>query len=285
MDVKTLLQTNFKNNLSVMRNLTENNQIGLIGAGFIRKNLTFGSHIQHTPPNYSCLLILSGEGTYIDDQFHLPLKPGDFVQRYPNHTHSTLVTTDDWEELYIIFGAELYDILVAMNVISSKRPVLQTGLDFDLIEQMISFYDKLSSLDAFELPLLLSDAIAITSRAHYLDKLNTQSCETAEALNISCRYMTAHIHERPPLEEVADHIHMGYEKFRKSFSHHFGISPGYYMIQKRIHLAQKQLSDPAKTVKEIALELGYSDAFTFSKQFKKLTGVSPSEFRALFITS
>ncbi len=48
-------------------------------------------------------------------------------------------------------------------------------------------------------------------------------------------------------------------------------------------MAQKMLADNDLSIKEIALELGYSDAYTFSKQFKKLMGLSPTEFKKIYI--
>jgi len=55
------------------------------------------------------------------------------------------------------------------------------------------------------------------------------------------------------------------------------------MIRHRIKRAQNILSSGEHSIKEIAIQLGYVDTFTFSKQFKKVTGRTPSEFKELYL--
>ena len=52
-----------------------------------------------------------------------------------------------------------------------------------------------------------------------------------------------------------------------------------YVISLRINHAKLLLSETDQSVTDIALECGYTDFNYFSKQFKKLTHLSPSEFR------
>ncbi len=42
------------------------------------------------------------------------------------------------------------------------------------------------------------------------------------------------------------------------------------------------LHDPSLTIAEIAVKLGFYDAYAFSNQFKKIVGVSPKVFRDEF---
>lgn len=66
--------------------------------------------------------------------------------------------------------------------------------------------------------------------------------------------------------------------FVRLFSEIFGISPYRYLLKRRIEEAQKMLKSKDISVKEVALITGFSDTSSFSKRFKKETGVSPSEF-------
>lgn len=66
---------------------------------------------------------------------------------------------------------------------------------------------------------------------------------------------------------------------RKLFKEIVGIAPGEYFIQSRINVAKAMLLENRGSIKEIAIEFGFTDPFAFSKQFKKQVGVSPIEFK------
>ena len=58
-----------------------------------------------------------------------------------------------------------------------------------------------------------------------------------------------------------------------------GFSPIDYFIRLKIQVARKYLHETNEKINVIAHKLGYYDAFSFSKQFKKFTGLSPRAFR------
>lgn len=284
MNIVNLVHEKFQHNQSLFRSLCDNNVLGILACGFVLKNKKQGSHIDFEINHYGGVMVLSGTGEYSDDILgKIPIKAGDFIQRFPGCKHTTLVTSDDWSEMYIAIGTVLFESLKAVSVISIDRPILATGLDFTLIEQLLEFYNKLEVANNLELSLLVSEAIAIISRANFLDKQNAHSSDEINMLTMSCNYIESNIFKRFSVKDVADHMNIGYEKFRKIFTNHFGVGPGLYMIQQRIHMAQKMLADNNLSIKEIALELGYSDAYAFSKQFKNLMGISPSEFKKRYI--
>ena len=59
-----------------------------------------------------------------------------------------------------------------------------------------------------------------------------------------------------------------------------GVSPIQYRDQLRLHEA-KQMLLAGRSVKETAAALHFADMFTFSKRFKQLFHVSPSQMRIL----
>lgn len=60
----------------------------------------------------------------------------------------------------------------------------------------------------------------------------------------------------------------------------FETSISHYVIRKRMAIAQRLLFNAELRLGNIATEVGYSDIYQFSKQFKKTFGVSPSKYRA-----
>jgi AraC-like DNA-binding protein len=68
--------------------------------------------------------------------------------------------------------------------------------------------------------------------------------------------------------------------FSRVFKTSFGTSPIDWLRRERISQAKRRLADTADDIKEIAEQVGYSDRYFFSKDFKKHTGFTPSQFRA-----
>lgn len=89
--------------------------------------------------------------------------------------------------------------------------------------------------------------------------------------------------DRPiPLTELTEKFGYSLRQINRIFLKEAGTSPGNFITHERCHLAAMLLEDQGKTVKEVAHELGYPDAYTFSKQFKMVKGVSPSKARKDF---
>lgn len=55
-----------------------------------------------------------------------------------------------------------------------------------------------------------------------------------------------------------------------------------YLKKIRIDNAKNMLLDTEQTVEDISYAVGYSDIKYFSRLFKKLTGLTPTEFRKLY---
>lgn len=92
-----------------------------------------------------------------------------------------------------------------------------------------------------------------------------------------CDYLRNHPEKRASVTELARMAGMG----RSSFSHHFtqttGLSPRQYAIRERCRRAEVLMREEGFQVGEAAMATGYSDSFSFSKQFKAVMGVPPSE--------
>ena len=59
----------------------------------------------------------------------------------------------------------------------------------------------------------------------------------------------------------------------------FGTSPGNYLLNRRIEYARQLLPEPGAYVADVAYRCGFSDPKYFSKCFKKLVGLTPTEFQ------
>lgn len=82
-----------------------------------------------------------------------------------------------------------------------------------------------------------------------------------------------------PFRELAKKAGTNHFTLKQIFRDVFGTSIYQFRIRQRIEYAKKELATTDKLIADIADELGYGNAEYFSLCFKKLVGISPSDFR------
>ena len=81
------------------------------------------------------------------------------------------------------------------------------------------------------------------------------------------------------LSDLAGLACMSEGNLHRVFKEATGQAPIDYLIQLRMHRSMELLSETMLTVTEIAFEVGFNDSNYFTRQFKKVVGMSPSRFR------
>jgi AraC-like DNA-binding protein len=81
------------------------------------------------------------------------------------------------------------------------------------------------------------------------------------------------------LESLARAVGLSRSVLAERFRDAMGDTPLAYLRTVRLQRAMRLLADGAQTLEQVALAVGYQDAFGFSKAFKKAVGESPGEFR------
>lgn len=79
--------------------------------------------------------------------------------------------------------------------------------------------------------------------------------------------------------DAASSLNIDRSHFFRIFKARVGMSPEQYIMKCRVDNARRMLEDGDGTVTEIAASVGVRDVYYFSKLFKKLTGMSPTEYR------
>jgi transcriptional regulator GlxA family with amidase domain len=82
------------------------------------------------------------------------------------------------------------------------------------------------------------------------------------------------------LGALCDRIQLSREHFVRLFSERMGMPPMRYYSRLKIEAAQAMLSSTNLRVQEIADKLGYENQFNFARAFKRVSGISPTEYRA-----
>ena len=94
-----------------------------------------------------------------------------------------------------------------------------------------------------------------------------------------CDYVFWHLTEPLKVSQVAGYFGYNEKYLTTFFKQRSGISLKQYILQTKMERAKADLSETSEPVSQIAFRLGFSDAHNFSNAFRKLTGLSPSEYR------
>ena len=94
-----------------------------------------------------------------------------------------------------------------------------------------------------------------------------------------CDYVFWHITENLKVTQVANYFGYNEKYLTTFFKQRAGISLKQYILQIKMERAKADLSETTEPVSQIAFRLGFTDAHNFSNAFRKVTGLSPSEYR------
>ncbi|MEF2964223.1 AraC family transcriptional regulator [Paenibacillus sp. M1] len=109
-----------------------------------------------------------------------------------------------------------------------------------------------------------------------LDERHRQNNESYPIVEQAMEYIRRHYMEPLTLKRLATRFGMKEKNFSHIFRKYAGIGPIDYLIRFRMSRAHELLVSGQFPVSEVARSVGYSDAYYFSRLFKKHMGLPPS---------
>lgn len=100
-----------------------------------------------------------------------------------------------------------------------------------------------------------------------------------DLVKVAQEYIERHPHEKISIEELSSKLSVGRRNFDRRFIKATGDTPLEYSQRVKIESAKRALENSLKTVHEVMYEVGYSDTKAFREVFRKITGLSPMEYR------
>lgn len=94
-----------------------------------------------------------------------------------------------------------------------------------------------------------------------------------------CDYVRAHPDHDLSLVRLAERYHFNPSYLSRFFKQEMGLNLSEFIDDCRIREAKRLLGDPQLMVREVAARVGYEAAHSFTRFFKKWTGMTPQEFK------
>jgi AraC family transcriptional regulator len=131
---------------------------------------------------------------------------------------------------------------------------------------------------------LYAEALAVVLLHELLDSLTALEPRVRGGLAYSqrravLRYIEEHLPEGISLATLASVAQLSPYHFLRAFKQSFGVPPHRYHARKRIERAKELLANHNLSLLQIAIELGFADASSFSIMFRKIACVTPSAYR------
>jgi AraC family transcriptional regulator len=93
------------------------------------------------------------------------------------------------------------------------------------------------------------------------------------------RHIDEHLAEQIPLATLAEIARLSPYHFCRAFKQSFGIPPHRFHMRRRIERAKSLLAKPSASVTSVGMAIGFSETSSFSAAFRKVTGLTPSDYR------
>jgi AraC-like DNA-binding protein len=95
--------------------------------------------------------------------------------------------------------------------------------------------------------------------------------------------VVAYVEDNPDVTRVADvcaHFAIGERSLQRLTRHRVGLTPKWLVRRRRLQDATWRLRTGATTIAAVAADLGYTDEAHLSRDFKRVTGMTPGAFAA-----
>ncbi len=100
-----------------------------------------------------------------------------------------------------------------------------------------------------------------------------------EAIKKAQEYIEENIGERISTDELADKVAVGRRSFERRFKQATNNSVLEYIQRVKIESAKRSFENSRKNINEVMFDVGYTDTKAFRTTFKKITGLTPIEYR------
>lgn len=232
-------------------------------------------------PGHEIILCLKGRGFARLRGKLYALDPGNVVWINRHHPHAYWADPQQpWELYWMLFDGPRLEPIWRM-FLASGGPVVG---DCDARHQQSIFRRifKLLHHPQASTPILVHAEMAqLLALLFYPLRTPLDSKPKEVPSNLRKAFERMRIYHHLPLRvaELAALSEMSESHFIRTFRAAIGTSPIDWLRRERIAHAQRRLAETDDSMKQIARQVGYNDQFYFSRDFKRLTNVTPSDYR------
>lgn len=224
---------------------------------------------------------IAGNGFYRCGGQSWRIEPGDLVYCWPRSHHGYGADpADPWTIYWMHCSGPRLHLYERMLRLTAQQPLLHLGIHPELIylfQLLLRIFQPVPQ--AAQWLAMQSCAQNILSLASVLPRHPAGGGERLLAIQRVIAFMEQHLHEGLTLADLSRRFGTSPAHFCKVFHKHTGDPPQRYFHRMQMRHACLLLGSSGVTVRHVAAQLGFADAYYFSRLFKKFIGLSPQNYQ------
>lgn len=246
----------------------------------------------HVHDGFEVLLIESGHGTILIGDYKAVINPGTLVLIPPFVPHKIVMeeAVPYIRSMFLINPYKMNSLLEGMphqQKLFKRLCHEQLKAYVLLMGEEKEFYNNFLGMVKdviFRTHPSMKDSVICSSFIQLLALLEPRVDFTHVHHNKTIiagvqNYISQHLSQVMTLDEIAGSIGVSKYHLAHEFSQTMGVTLMSYIANKKLALACDRLGHTDDEISQIAYELGFNDGSYFSKWFKRLKGLSPTQYR------
>ena len=165
------------------------------------------------------------------------------------------------------------------SIITEEHRIYSSGganSYWNLLLHLVEKYtDRQTAILASKYFAIDIDRESQTAFAMFKGQKNHQDAEIKKAQE----FIEKNIHEKMSVDELADMVTVGRRSFERRFKQATNNSVLEYIQRIKIEAAKRSFENSRKNISEVMFDVGYTDTKAFRTIFKRITGLTPVEYR------
>jgi transcriptional regulator GlxA family with amidase domain len=170
-------------------------------------------------------------------------------------------------------------ILKEENLITDENGIYTNGGGYSFLNLAIylveKYYDRQTAIYCSK---IMQVEIDRQSQSAFII-FTGQKLHSDEMVKQAQSYIESNLDEKISVEDLSSRLAVGRRNFDRRFIKATGNTPIEYAQRVKTEWAKKAFENTRKTINEVMYEVGYSDLKAFREVFRKITGMSPLEYK------
>lgn len=257
--------------------LKENTGLAVYNTGYEKcdKDYCWGPALRD---HYLIHYVSSGRGVFHCGKKTYELKCGDLFLIVPSKLISYRADSEEpWEYCWVGFNGTDAKRLVTLAGLSEQEPVLHP--DDDEVGRLLMNIAQSSGYSAANDAEMAGHLYLFLARLMRINGAKEHANPHQEYVSNALRFIQYNYANDIGVNDIARYVGISRSQLYRAFLQDLDISPHTYLQKYRINEACSLLHKRGITVAEVAGSVGFNDPLYFSRVFKSLKGMTPSEYQ------